>query len=117
MKLLSVILAGILLVASVIFALVSAAPVSSRPAIISGLTGNVYLSFYAQGKSVGASAVMLARLQQNVHILEQAFLDLHRRGELNSPYGRLGLELGTSQELVATQPHMRPCFHLHLMSD
>ncbi|GFP19511.1 hypothetical protein HKBW3S03_01016 [Candidatus Hakubella thermalkaliphila] len=87
MKFLNLILAGILLVISVVLVVpVPAAAASPTSPIIAGRERAVYLSFSGEGANEGTIAVIKARLQQDVQVLEQVFLTLHQTEKLDSRY-------------------------------
>jgi len=87
MKLLRLTLAGILLVAFVGGVAPSVTPAAApTPPMIGGRDRAVYLSFSGEGLNEGARAVALARLQQEVQVLERIFLAMHARGQLDRRY-------------------------------
>lgn len=87
MKLLSLILAGILLVVSTVLAVpVPVAAALPAATVIAGRERAVYLSFTGEGPSEGTVAMIKARLEQDVQVLEQVLLALHQAEKLDSRY-------------------------------
>jgi len=87
MKILSMIL--VLILALVLAVPAPASALMPTPSVIASREQAVYISFTEEDTGKGTSVPAKAKLQQDVHALEQVFLALHKTGKLDSRYPTL----------------------------
>ncbi|MBS3977574.1 MAG: hypothetical protein KGZ75_12805 [Syntrophomonadaceae bacterium] len=87
MKILSMI--PVLILALVLIAPAPAQADLPTPSVFTGREQAVYITFAEEDTGNGRAVPVKAKLQQDVHVLEQVFLDLHKTGKLDSRYSTL----------------------------